>query len=373
MQLHADRPSDEVTAMPATTGMKGAGYYDRHSSAQRASIEALQGWIEDAVARLPLPAPPQTVTLLDLGSSEGRNAIHVMRSIVKGLRRRTRQPIQTVFSDLTSNNFNQLFANLGRAQPPGSSPAAVYPSAVGGSFYGPLLPPGTVHLATSFNAIQWLDQLPPVPLPNRVVYRRPDPPRPGLVVPRQVSAAFERQAYQDLTRFLECRAWELVSGGKLLLASPGDTDQACVADGLADVLNDACRDLVAAGQLEPAAYERLTMPVYFRTVPELLAPLDRKDSPVYGLFVVDWAQALEVPAPFGVEVQPGGDAAAYADAFTGFARAITEPIVRAALNQPAQQARTVDALYERLRVRLLEEPEHYFWRYIVVAALLTRR
>ena len=121
---------------------------------------------------------------------------------------------------------------------------------MGGSFYDPLLPPGTVHIATSFNAIHWLDQLPAVPVPDFVGYRRPHPPRPGVAVSPEATAAFRRQAEQDLVRFLECRAWELVPGGKLLVASPGDTDQACVGDGFSDVLNDACLDLVAAGQME---------------------------------------------------------------------------------------------------------------------------
>jgi len=115
------------------------------------------------------------------------------------------------------------------------------------------------------------------------------------------------------------------------------------------------------------------MPVYFRTVEELLAPLEREDSPVRGAFAVDRAQALEVPTSFVVEFRRGGDAGAYADAYTGFTRAITEPVVRATLNQPAREAATVDSLYERVRARLLAEPERYLWRYIIVAALLTRR
>ena len=45
--------------MPATTGMKGAGYYDQHSAPQRSSMIALQDWIDDAVANLPLPDPAQ--------------------------------------------------------------------------------------------------------------------------------------------------------------------------------------------------------------------------------------------------------------------------------------------------------------------------
>jgi hypothetical protein len=237
------------------------------------------------------------VTVLDLGSSEGRNAIQVMSTIVAGLRQRTGQPVQTVYSDLASNNFNQLFVNLEQARRAGLFCEDVYASAVGGSFYAPLMPAGTVNLATSFNAIHWLDQLPAVPLPDFIVYRRPHPPRPGLAVSLEATAAFQGQAEQDLVRFLECRARELVSGGKLLLATPGDTDEARVSDGFSDVLNDACIDLVAAGRLKREEYERLTIPAYFRTVEEVLAPLERDGSPVRGAFTVDRAESLEVPTP----------------------------------------------------------------------------
>jgi hypothetical protein len=353
--------------------MKGAGYYDRHSAPQLSLIQTLQDWVDDAVADLPLPPAAQPVTVLDLGSSEGRNAIHLMGNIVEGLRRRTDQPVQTIFSDLASNNFNQLFANLEEARRMGRFAADVYPATVGGSFYGPLLPPGTVHLATSFNAIQWLDQLPPVPLPSSVVYRRPHPSRPGLSVSPKVASAFKRQAERDLVLFLQSRAQELVPGGKLLLASPGDTDQARVGDGLADVVNDACLDLVAAGLLQREEYERLTMPVYFRTVEELLAPLERKGSPLRRAFVVDRAEALEAPAPFVVEFRRDGDVAAYARAYTGFLRAVSEPVVRAALTRPGAEAAIVESLYGRIQARLLAEPERYLWRFFVVAVLLTRR
>jgi hypothetical protein len=350
--------------------MKGAGYYDQHSTAQLATIHALQDWIEAAVASLPLPAPTQPVTVLDLGSSEGRNAIHVMTTIVAGLRRRTGQPLQPIYSDVPSNNFNRLFANLEEARYAGLVPAGVYPGAVGGSFYGPLLPPGTVHFATSFNSIHWLDQLPAEPVPDFVAYRRPHPPRPGLAVSPEATAAFKGQAEQDLVRFLECRAHELVPGGKLLLASPGDTDQARLSDGAADVLNDACLDLVADGRLEREQYERLTLPVYFRNLAELLAPFE--DSPVRDAFVIDRAEVLEVPPPFRVEFRRG-NVAAYADGYTGFMRAVSESVVKAALRQTEGEEVIVESLYERIRARLLAEPERYLFRYIVVAALLTRR
>jgi hypothetical protein len=359
--------------MPATIGMKGAGYYDRHSGVQLSAIEAVHGWVDDAVATLPLPAPARPVTVLDLGSSEGRNAVRLMASVAAGLRRRTDQPVQTIYSDLASNNFTGLFANLEEVRRAGLFAAGVYPSVVGGSFYGPLLPSGTVHLATCFNALHWLDRLPAVPMPDSVVYRRPHPPRPEPAVAPEVTAAFTRQAEQDLVRFLECRARELVPGGKLLLAGPGDTDQFRLCDGFGDILNDACLDLVADGCLEREQYERLTMPVYFRTLDELLAPLDRAGSPVRGAFAVDRAEEMEIPVAFHVEFRRGGDAVVYAEPFTGFLRAVTEPVVRAVLHQPEGEDETVDCLYERIRTRLIAEPGRYTWRYTVVAALLARR
>jgi hypothetical protein len=53
-------------------------------------------------------------------------------------------------------------------------------------------------------------------------------------------------------------------------------------------------------------------------------------------------------------------------------RAISEPVVKAAFNQTDRKAATVERLYERVQARLLAEPERYWFRYILVAALLTR-
>lgn len=94
--------------MPTTTGMKGGGYYNAHSSEQRAALDAFLPWIEDAVTDLPIPSSdsPQ-LGLLDLGSSEGGNAIHAMMRIIAALRRRTAAPIWVFFNDLPSNGFNQ--------------------------------------------------------------------------------------------------------------------------------------------------------------------------------------------------------------------------------------------------------------------------
>lgn len=359
--------------MPATTGMKGSGFYDRHSSAQLASMRLVFDWIDNALADMALPSDTQPFTILDLGSSEGGNAILVMSRIVEGIRRRrSEQLIQTIYSDLPSNNFNRLFLNLDEARKAGRIPAGIFAGATAGSFYEPLMPPRSVHFATAFNALLWLDKLPAASVPDFVVYRRPHPPRPGLHVPPETADAFARQAEGDLVRFLQRRADELKPGGKLLIVSPGDSAEHRIADGIYDVLNDACLDLIAAGRLTRERYERFTMPLYFRTVSETLAPLQRDDSPVRGTFTVDRAETLEVPTPFFVEFDRSGDAAKLADDYAGFLRAFSEPVARAALVGEGGDSAVIDELYERVHTRMKKEPQRYRFRYLLTATLLTR-
>jgi SAM-dependent methyltransferase len=353
--------------------MKGAGFYDQHSTAQQASIRLVFDWIESVVASMPLPPTPQPFTVLDLGSSEGRNALMAMNTVTAAVRRRQAgRLVQTIYSDLPSNNFNRLFNNLHEARKAGELPAEIYPSAVAGSFYEQLVPPGTVHFATAFNALLWLDELPAAPVPDFVAYRRPHPPRPGLHVPPETVLAFSQRAERDLARFLESRARELAPGGKLLIVSPGDAADHRLCDGLYDALNDACLDLIAASRLEKTRYERLTLPVYFRTVPETLAPLEREGSPLRGTFTIDRAETLEVPTPFLVEYDRTGDAAALAQSCTGFLRAFSEPVIRAALVGADGDPTLLDELYGRVQARLQADPPRYRFRYLLTCTLFTR-
>jgi hypothetical protein len=360
--------------MPATTGMKGSGYYDRYSTAQLASMQVVFDWIEGAAATLPLPPQTQPFAVLDLGCSEGRNALIAANKVVESVRRRRpEQMVQTIYNDLPSSNFNRLFLNLHEAKTAGRIASGVYASAVAGSFYEQLVPPQSIHFALAFNALLWLDRLPDAALTDFVVYRRPHPPRSDLHVAPELAAAFADKANRDLVRFLECRARELTPGGKLLIVSPGDSSERRLADGIYDVLNDACLDLIAAGRLPRERYEQFTMPLYFRTVAETLAPLEDKDSPLFGAFAVDRAETLETPTPFVAAFDRDGNAEKYAEEYTGFLRAFSEPVARAALVRDEADAGILDELYERVHARLAAEPARYRFHYLLTATLFTRR
>jgi hypothetical protein len=184
--------------------------------------------------------------------------------------------------------------------------------------------------------------------------------------------AYVRQADREMTRFLEARAFELAPGAKLLVIMPGSDGAWRCGDGIFDVLNDAALDLVTAERLPRRRLENLVLPIYFRTLEEMTAPLTRASSPVKGAFRIDRAETLEVPAPFEEALRRRGDVTAYAQTYTGFVRAFSEPVIAGALVEPGQDQSIIDELYERVRGRIIAAPQRYTMRNIQVAMLLTR-
>jgi len=358
--------------MPITTGMKGEGFYDRYSSPQGAAVAAVLPWLEEAIQQMRIQESQAPVVVVDYGCSEGRNSIMAMHRIVPALRGKTQRPIQTVHSDLSTNNFNQVFANLAPGGQSTFSQPQVYSAAVGGSMYEQLMPSGTVSVATTFNSIGFLDRRPETALPNHILPMGPRRPRPGVGVSDQERKPFADQARKDLTRFLRARAAELVPGGKLLLASFGVNEQYRCCDGIYDVLNDALLDMVDQGRLPRGAYEHLIIPVYFRSKEELVAPLFQTESEVSAHFRLERVESMEISVPFNENLKRGGDLNTYVGEFTGFLRAFSEPMLRLALKGEKALDALMEAVYGRVRARLLEDPKAYEFHYIQVATLLTR-
>jgi gibberellin A4 carboxyl methyltransferase len=80
-----------------------------------------------------------------------------------------------------------------------------------------------------------------------------------------------------------------------------------------------------------------------------------------------------VSTPFIVAYRQGGLVTAFAEDYTGFLRAFSEPLARAALAPGEAEGGIIEDLYERVRARLLAEPERYLFRYFLPSILLTRR
>ena len=185
--------------------------------------------------------------------------------------------------------------------------------------------------------------------------------------------AYAAQARDDLVQFYTAGAEEMIPGGKLLVASFGAGERFWACDGLYDVLNDALLDLLTSGRLRRKSYEQLVLPIYFRTVEELVEPVAGGNTDVVKLFTIDKADSMDVPVPFNQRLEQTGDGRAYAREFTDFMRAFTEPIIRMTfVNEPQLDSLIVE-LYSKVESRLAADPSGYAFHFIQVAALLTRR
>jgi hypothetical protein len=357
--------------MAASKGMKGEGYYDRHSSVQGETIAAVAGWLEEAAAAIDLPKAPATLVVADHGCSEGQNSILAVGLVVSAWRkRRPDQPICAIHTDLPVNNFNKLFANLynptasNYLQEKGQLRPNTFALAAGGSFYHSLLPPATVHFSLSFNSIVWMERLPEIDVPDFVMYARSSP---------EVRNSFRLEAARQLDRFLQRRAEELAPRGKLLVLTPGQGPQRGCWEGVYDVINDACLDLVRTGRLRRDFYERLTFPTYFRDAEEMRGPTQPPPHSGHAAFVLERVETMDTEVPFITAYRQTKDVAAYARDYTGFLRAFSEPVLAGMIADPGNDPAIVDAVYERVEERLRAEPERYLYRNIEVAALWTRR
>jgi hypothetical protein len=154
--------------------MEGGGAYNRSSRVQAAGLHAGVEMFEAAAREVPLSS---LLLIADYGASQGRNSLLPIGAARAVLRERAgAAPISVVHTDLPDNDFSSLFRTLAtdsdsyaRADP------NVFPSAVGRSFYGVVLPPESVTLGWSSWAVQWLSRVP-------------------AVIPDQVQVAYSRDA-----------------------------------------------------------------------------------------------------------------------------------------------------------------------------------
>lgn len=360
--------------MPSTTGMKGGGFYDAHSSSQRLALEPYVGWLEAAIPAMEFPFDTaEPVRLLDIGSSEGANALSAQKRLVDALRRRTSQPIQPILSDLPTSDYNRLFANIFPPKGPAFSQPMVYPCMIAGSGYEQLMPHGSTHVVTTFNMLGWLSRRPSGRLPSYVAAVGPSPYAVGAdyAVSAEETAAIHQLAEQDMADFFRARAAEIPSGGLLLIQVFGSGEEHSTGHGICDAFHNALSQLVAEGIVPTAVQREFFLPVVYRTHDALLAPLI-KDPGLAACFEVERAETLESPVPFNQAFEANGDLAAWAKEYAGFIRAFSEPILEAAVEGRGASRDLIDIVYARLEQRLREDPARYRFHFISVGALLRR-
>jgi hypothetical protein len=354
--MSAHEPSDDYSAM------EGDGFYNRNSAMQAAGIALLSTLWETACKTVAINTDGSPVTIVDYGSSQGRNSMAPIRLAIETLRKRASQtiPIEVVHTDLPSNDFSALFEALDKepySYMAGTS--GVFPSAIGRSFFETLLPPARVHIGWTTWAMQWMSRNPT---------NAPDHILAGMSAVPDVMAAVKEQQAADWLRFLKVRSEELRPGAKLLA---GFTARAATETGWEWLLGElwsSVVDMGGDGLFSPEGQQRMTIPIGLRAIEELEAPFCESGS--CADLEIERIELLQVADPFWAEFQRTGDRNAFAQQHADTTQAWAGPTIARLIDSSRDQAALVNALFSRFARRLSINPQPH--RPYMVVVLLAK-
>ncbi len=379
----------------APQAMKGDGYYNAHCGVQRYAVNETLPLIVNAVNHSPLPIAGHPFAIVDYGSGEGANSVVVAKAAIDAVRRRNPlQDVVVVHNDQLSNNFNGLLQTVLRSEssyikdshfgPAGHT--FVYASP--GSFYETVAPAGTVQLGVSTCALHWMSRVPKAIIRDHIF-------QAGATEDEKKQLA--EVARVDWINFLRSRAAELAPGARLVVNMIGrrfdsqqiecrhhalnrhsvgnhryvrsvdkEGEESITVQTLVELINEILKEFVAEGALLEHQYRDLIIPIYCRTLNEVLEPIESLDSPLAEQFKVEHACIKDVPLPIEEEYMRGGINAhqRFAHDIAGFVRAWSELTLLNAFtggdrDQDEKYRPVVDQLFERFEERIAANPDKY--------------
>lgn len=317
--------------------------------------------VADAAGRAAGAPAPEAVVLADYGCAQGRVSNALIQAAIDEVRRAHRDlPIMVIHNDLLSNDWAGLFARLAGPDAYTATPGGpITPLASATSFYEPVAPPGSVNVALSFAAIQWLSSSGPPGTGRALFFDQLDD---------EGRARMAEQAHEDWTRFLSSRADELAPGGVMVLDMMGRHENgAATAHDLWEIVADVCEQTVDSGLIERARRDDFVMPLYERTLSEVRHPFD---DDVGTRLRLEHLAIGDAPHPATERYARDRDADALAVQMTGFLRAFSEPTLRAAL---ALDDRALDALYGGVEERIRDRAGRFSFVVHPITAVIARR
>jgi hypothetical protein len=326
--------------------MEGDGFYNRNSAMQAAGIARVLPIWEKICSSVPVG--DETLVIADYGSSQGRNSMAPMRAAIAALRAKAGpdRVVEVVHIDLPSNDFASLFKAI--VEDPGSymnGATRIFPSAVGRSYFGPVVAPGTVHLGWNSWTLQWLSRS-PVEVADHVLA--------GFSEDQAAIMAVREQAAQDWRDFIAARAEELRVGAKLFCLFAGADDDRRTWAWLFGELWGAAVDMSEAGLLSEHELMRMTLPLAARTLDDIKAPFSGQGA--FCGMAVEHADVVITPDPFWADFERTGDAAHIGRSWAGIWRGVLGPTLAGALDPDRDRSAVLDAFFSGFATRVAASP-----------------
>jgi len=330
--------------------------YTASSRLQAAGLTPAIALFERAAQQVTLPKPPQPIVIADYGAATGHNSLKPMSAAIGALRGRTRRDhaILLAHTDVPHNDFTALFHTL--ADDSDSylhHDPACFPSAIGRSFYGQILPSNTVQLGWTSWAVQWLSRI-PAGAPALT-----DHVQIAYSSNAEARAAYARQAAADWNDFVAFRGRELCPDGRLVVLTMAlDEDGEFGYRSMNDALYAGLTEQVSDGLLQREELLRMAIPLFARSEKDFRAPFFPKGR--FEGLTIEHLEIFNAEDRFWARFQSDGNAEAFGAQWAAFARAALFPTLAAALDGGAADPRAsefIERLETAMTQRLASAPE----------------
>ena len=347
-----------LPSLHAKVAMRVGGAYTLGALGTKHVIDQATPLVCEAIDSMDLPA--HGFTLCDMGCADGATSLEMIAAAIETVRKRAPGlPIFIVHADQPLNDYNALMNvvhDLAEVESFLPRYDGVYPVARAPTFFRQILPPDTLHLGFSANAMHWLSAK-PGNISNHL--------QPVGATGAELEA-YQAQAERDWETLLLHRGAELVSGGHLVLAPfaidekqryLGNTDGESVFENL----NSIWQEFVNQGVINESEYLEMNHVQYYKSEPEWRAPFEDSSGSVWsaGLRLVSIENRV-VPCPFATSFKQHGDVQRFIDEYIPSIRYWSESIYAGALSSERPQAERdniIEHYYQTYAERVRKRPE----------------
>ncbi|GER55164.1 S-adenosyl-L-methionine-dependentmethyltransferases superfamily protein [Striga asiatica] len=286
-------------------GGDGDESYTRNSSFQKSAIDTSKSLIRKSIAEHLTLTSSRTFRIADLGCSAGPNTLFAVENILDAIKlklsthsnipdnnnnsnnknsnsqnsnnknSKTSAEFHVYFNDHALNDFNTLFKSL-------PTERDYYASGVPGSFHGRIFPSGSLDVVHCSSALHWLSEAPRMANPGRAYC---------CGARDEVAKAYTWRHADDVSRFLEARAREVVQGGLVVLVIPARGNGVPYTrlgwSVLLDLLGECLVDLAREGIFDEEKVDEFNFPFYFTSPRELEQIIEQN-----GFFIIEKMEGL---------------------------------------------------------------------------------
>lgn len=358
------------SAQAGDVAMKGAGYYSTATKGAREVIDQATPLVLRAIDAMPdsaFDSSARPFTISDMGCADGGTSLGMIGQAIDRVRcRAADRLLMVVYADQPRNDYNALFQiihGLTNFESYLQRFEGVFPLASATSFYRAIVPPGSLDLGFSATAMHWLSRK-PCNITDHVHM---------VGASGETLRAFAAQAQADWESLLLHRAVELNSGGRLVLVNFARDEAGRYLGNtggvnMFDTFSALWQQQVEAGDISAAEFAEMTLPQYYHTVEEFIAPLNNPNGRVNRAGLrLDHVETRVVECPFAAEFRQHQNAARFAREYIPTLRSWSESTFFAGLDRSRpieQRQEIIDAFYASYQAAVTADPTGHGMDYV---------